>query len=309
MAPSIFISYRRSDAQHAAFALAERLGRVFGEDEVFLDRTRIETGAPWPQRLEESVGAARVVLALIGPGWLRADDEWGRRRIDQKADWVRAELATALTGNKAVLPLLLGKADMPPKEALPPSLAALPDQNARSLHDDTWVDNLAGLIDELVKHHGLRRLEAPQAAPVGALTRPRVEIVLPALSDEEVRQKLIAQGLAHWQIDHLPHPWVVVGQAQELYRVYPFDGFLKATDFMAVAARAIVRQKPQHHPRWQNQWTSVQVWFSTWDVGCRITELDLKAAKQIEDCYWDFLNGRLARPHFDPPPTPGAPGG
>jgi hypothetical protein len=37
---------------------------------------------------------------------------------------------------------------------------------------------------------------------------------------------------------------------------------------------------PPHHPRWENQWKVVNVFFSTWNVDCRVTKLDIDAARQ-----------------------------
>ena len=73
---------------------------------------------------------------------------------------------------------------------------------------------------------------------------------------------------------------------------------LIAGDVVLAAARQVAAWKPPHHPRWQNQWKAVQVWFSTWDEGCRITDLDIQAAAALDRVYRDYLRGRLPRPDF-----------
>ncbi len=72
MAHEIFISYRREDTRHAALALEAQLCRVFGDGAVFLDQKWIMAGEDWRESLHRALAGTRVVLALIGPKWLRA---------------------------------------------------------------------------------------------------------------------------------------------------------------------------------------------------------------------------------------------
>ena len=296
MAREIFISYRRSDAQHAAFALHAHLARAFGETQVFLDRERLQAGRDWSKGLAEAIGAARIVLAVMGPRWINAADDWGRRRIDDPEDWVRIELATALQRGIPVIPLMLDGFQAPPPEALNDALSGLALQQSHPLQNASWMSDVQHLIDLLAARLALPRRDR-EATP-GTLSKPRKTIRRTALSDEEVLARLNNEGLAHWGLAHHTHPWVVVGTAQELARGYEFEGFYEAVDFMAVAARQVEAWKPPHHPRWQNQWKAVQVWFSTWDEGCRITDLDIQAAAALDRVYQDYLRGRLPRPDF-----------
>lgn len=300
MAHDIFISYRRSDAQHAAFALQAHLARAFGEERVFLDRNRLDAGVDWPAGLAQAISEARIVLALQGPGWLRAADEWGRRRLDDPQDWVRRELATALAAGTPVIPLVLDGFDRPRPEALDPALVGLLDHQRHPLRNESWLSDVQLLIETLAGRLQLQRLDL-RPAPYG-LRKPRPMLQPVALSDGEVLARLAENGLVEWRLTHQLHPWVVVGSAQELVRVYNFERFYEAVDFMAAAARRIAAWMPPHHPRWQNQWCSVQVWFSTWDVGCRVTELDLRAAADLDHVYQDHLRGRLPRPFDDDVP-------
>lgn len=66
---------------------------------------------------------AQVLLALIGRDWLTAHDQAGRRRLDLKTDWVRAELTRALKRNIRVIPVLVDGAEMPSPKFLPSSLS------------------------------------------------------------------------------------------------------------------------------------------------------------------------------------------
>ena len=92
----IFISYRRADSVHAVHAIAAQLGARFGPSQVFMDLRSIAPGDQWPRRIRTELTSSRVVLAVIGPEWLKSHDEYGRRRVDLEDDWVRQELALAI---------------------------------------------------------------------------------------------------------------------------------------------------------------------------------------------------------------------
>lgn len=107
----------------------------------------------WPVRLRDELMNAAVVLALIGPDWLMATDEWNRRRIDSASDWVRQEIKTALDDpDKLLIPVLLDGAALPPKEALPTDLAGLADRQARVLNHETWRWQLDALVADIQRH-------------------------------------------------------------------------------------------------------------------------------------------------------------
>jgi hypothetical protein len=110
----------------------------FGAESVYLDTRSTAWGEEWQGALDNAVAGAEVVIVVIGSTWLRADDEWGRRRIDQADDWVRREIELALDADKAILPLLVGDAGIPPSEALPPALADLATKQAFQVDDHGW---------------------------------------------------------------------------------------------------------------------------------------------------------------------------
>ncbi len=75
--------------------------------------------------IQRWVGSCPVFLALIGPEWLQATDDACRRRLDDPDDYVRLEIETALKREVPLIPVLLGGAQMPTQDELPPSLAPL----------------------------------------------------------------------------------------------------------------------------------------------------------------------------------------
>lgn len=145
----IFISYRRDDSRGFAGRLADALdaafGSDFGSDFVFRDIDDIAPGANFIHAITSRLASVDIVLVVIGPGWLAARNDGGRR-LDDPADFVRLEIELALAADKPVWPVLIGGAAMPAEEALPPSLQPLARRQALTLADGTWKDDVDRLI-------------------------------------------------------------------------------------------------------------------------------------------------------------------
>lgn len=275
MAPLVFISYRRTDSQQAALGLYFQLRARIGPASVFMDRSGISAGDVWPQRLRDVINQATVVLVLIGPGWLTSADEYGRRRLDIPNDWVRNELLAAIYSGKPVIPILLGPLlHMPSAEALPEQLRPLVDYQAYSLRDDHWDSDLNDLVRLLVDRHEFK--EADQKVRL-----PQPQVTVKPLTQTELENKL--KSLSGWEPVESLIPGDYPKSRQELRRVYVFKSFRAAVQFMNSAVDPI--NKLQHHPRWENQWRTVTVYLSTWDVGFRISRLDIELARVLDGVY------------------------
>lgn len=65
-----------------------------------------------------------------------------------------------------------------------------------------------------------------------------------------------------------------------LYKQFNFADFKEAFAFMVkVAALA---EERQHHPRWENEWSVVQIWLISHDAGGNITDKDRQMAEAID---------------------------
>ena len=116
--PSIFISYRRDDASLPAHLLLEEVRRRFGTDSVFID-IAMPPGVDFVVELNRALAECRVLLALIGKGWLDARDEQGRRRVDNPDDYVRMEVGSALERPAVVvIPVLVDDVAIPSATSL-----------------------------------------------------------------------------------------------------------------------------------------------------------------------------------------------
>jgi hypothetical protein len=150
----IFLSYRRQDSQSATGRLADDLEAHFGDERVFRDH-EIAAGDDFVAAIRRSVESSTVVLAIVGPRWLTATDAEGRRRLDDRDDFVRLEIELALAAGVAVVPVLVDGATMPSAAELPASLAAFARCQAVELSDRRWRFDVASLMASLQSRFGI----------------------------------------------------------------------------------------------------------------------------------------------------------
>lgn len=147
--PDIFLSYRRQDSSSATGRLADRLEEHFGPGRVFRDHESISPGDDFTEAIRRAINTSTVMLAVIGPDWLRAIDDQGRRRLDLPGDFVRQEIETALQSGVPVVPVLVEGAKMPARDTLPKSIADLWRINAVELSESRWHFDTDQLIRTL----------------------------------------------------------------------------------------------------------------------------------------------------------------
>ena len=149
MSSPVFISYRRSDSQHATARLVGRMApRFLAPAEIFMDVEAIAAGADFLAVLEQHLRQCKICLVVIGRDWLARDGN-GKRRIDDPADIVRQEVATVLERSIRVVPVLVDDAEMPKAADLPHPLKALATRNAVRLAHGRFnqdADELAATV-------------------------------------------------------------------------------------------------------------------------------------------------------------------
>lgn len=275
---AVFINYRRNDATSEARAIRDAIDRAFGEGASFFD-TNTALGARWPEDIRKGLEVALTVLAVIGPGWLTASDKYGRRRIDDEADWVRQELDFALRQEKRVIPVLVGTDEVPPAEALPLPLIELSKRQAIMLRRDFWDHDIRLLIVQLHEMDSLGpRVDEEEVGPYPLMrTRPPA-----ALPDSEVRAVLNTQ-LTEWKCLTSPLPEDPEKQRVELFRELKFGSFQEAVRFMReVSAGCDIAD---HHPRWENIYRTLRVYLTTWGIGHRVTDRDVQLARYFDEVF------------------------
>ena len=145
----IFLSYRRGDVGGYAGRLADALVQRLGPNSVFQDVVAIAPGEDFTAAIDRALEDCDAVLAVIGPGWLTAATPQGARRLLEADDYVRLELARALNRDVRVVPVLVGGATLPAASDLPDELKGLVRRQAVVLHDETWHQDVDGLVESL----------------------------------------------------------------------------------------------------------------------------------------------------------------
>jgi hypothetical protein len=184
----IFISYRRGHTSHIAGRLHDRLSVHFGEGQIFRDVDALRPGVDFVERIEEAVGSCDALIAVIGDDWLEVKDPHGHRRLDDTQDFVRLEIAAALSRKVLVVPVLVENARMPSESDLPEPLKKLARRNALELTDANWNYEVSKLIDSLKE---VTTLSSPGAP---ASTHPRETVEETAAVEtpsEEWRSELV----------------------------------------------------------------------------------------------------------------------
>jgi hypothetical protein len=148
----LFLSYRRSDTGAYADRLAARLAR-FQFDAIFQDREDIALADNYADRIRADLSQCDAVLVLIGRSWTEARDAAGQRRLDDPADWVRREIALALSMRLKVIPVLFDAARVPAAGELPAGLAPLATAQGYDINGnyfDRDADDLASRLEQVL---------------------------------------------------------------------------------------------------------------------------------------------------------------
>lgn len=144
---SIFVSYRRSDAKMMVPALVRDLGqrKLLRNVHIFLDLYDIRAGARWRNDLDRELRQCALLLAIIGPDWLRSIDD---RRSHDQDDLVRHEIATALRRRIPVLPVLVD-ASMPQEADLAPEIRRLAGRQGFTFDLPHYARSIGELAEEI----------------------------------------------------------------------------------------------------------------------------------------------------------------
>src|SRR5262245_27480836 len=119
-----------------------------------MDVDNIPAGVDFVEYLNSQVATCDVFLAVIGPGWLDAKDDDGRRRFDNPDDFVTIEIAAALARNIRVIPVLVDSARTPKADKLPDSIKPLVRRNAVEIRNTQFgrdADALANKVREALQ--------------------------------------------------------------------------------------------------------------------------------------------------------------
>ncbi|MFN3998463.1 toll/interleukin-1 receptor domain-containing protein [Algoriphagus sp.] len=149
----IFISYRREDTSGESGRVKDRLEQVFGKENIFYDVETLEAGLNFDESISKALNESKVLLAMIGPHWMKVTDSNGVKRIQKDEDWVRKEIAQALERKIRVIPVLVNGAEMPDSQELPDDLKELSLRHAQELTSSRWnydVGELTKVLEKII---------------------------------------------------------------------------------------------------------------------------------------------------------------
>jgi hypothetical protein len=144
----IFISYRREDTGGYSRLIGAELGKVWGDEHIFLDVDvqSLSPGTDYEQKVITTIQGCDVVLALIGCRWA---DETNLPRLASPRDLVRREILTAREHQVLLIPVLVAGAVMPAEGLLPEELQWLERIQAHEISDTRWAYDIGRLVETL----------------------------------------------------------------------------------------------------------------------------------------------------------------
>lgn len=210
----IFISYRREDTSGESGRLKDKLEQIFGKENIFYDVETLEAGLNFDQSIAKALSESKVLLAMIGPHWLRVTDAEGKPRIMKSQDWVRKEISLAIQKDLRVIPILVNGAKMPDSSELPEDLQEFALKHAQEISSSRWNYD----VGELVKL--LERIVEPKPKPPTDQERhpPR-----PPLPPKMPKQGWLAKNYL-WLLGGVVGMMMLVGMCMpDDGEVYPID--------------------------------------------------------------------------------------
>ncbi len=170
--PRVFVSYRRDDSAYVTTPIYDRLVQALGADNVFMDVDNIPAGRDFRVHLQMAINACDVCVAVIGEGWLGATNPDGTRRLDDESDFVRLEIEASLGRDIPVIPLLVGRAQLPTAAQLPESLVPLTYRQALRIRPGSdYRRDVQELLDQILDVDASTRRSAADASAGTAVTQ------------------------------------------------------------------------------------------------------------------------------------------
>lgn len=149
--PQIFFSYRRNDSSAETGRLADTLKNYFGDDQILTDVDKIGPGMDFVEVISQWLETCDVMLLVIGPDWLGANESSSRQRIFDENDWIRLEVSMALKRNITIVPVLIRGANLPSPNELPEDMQPLLRRQAFEITNKRWKYDTEQLANRLKK--------------------------------------------------------------------------------------------------------------------------------------------------------------
>lgn len=142
----VFISYRREDGlMHARF-LSEKLTN--SGCRVFFDQKDIHPGNDFDLTIKKHLEECNDVILIVTKSYFGMKDSNHQLRIQQDFDWVRKEIALALSHHKNIIPLLFNDTQYPKASEIPTDIQAVLKKHYIRTFNDEKPDRLLNSIKD-----------------------------------------------------------------------------------------------------------------------------------------------------------------
>lgn len=142
----VFISYRREDGlMHARF-LSEKLTN--SGCRVFFDQKDIHPGNDFDLTIKKHLEECNDVILIVTKSYFGMKDSNHQLRIQQDSDWVRKEIALALSHHKNIIPLLFNDTQYPKASEIPNDIQAVLKKHYIRTFNDEKPDRLLNSIKD-----------------------------------------------------------------------------------------------------------------------------------------------------------------
>ena len=166
MVGKIFVSYRRDDDPNGAARVRDGLAATFGKANVFMDVDNLIAGQRFDEELAKALAQCDVLVAVVGARWMEL---LKARRTGGEFDYVREEIAEALSRKLVVIPVRVGReGSMPPVpriDELPRNIREIVLHQKHDVTHERFGRDIAELIDAIAT---IRRTHRPPRFGNGA---------------------------------------------------------------------------------------------------------------------------------------------
>ncbi|MCI4670481.1 MAG: 4a-hydroxytetrahydrobiopterin dehydratase [Bacteroidia bacterium] len=112
----------------------------------------------------------------------------------------------------------------------------------------------------------------------------------PGPLDEDRLELILERELKEWKIVNSKLPENPFISRAELYKEFRFKDFNSVLEYMNKVA--IGCNIFPHHPRWENTWTTLKVWLTTWDIEYTISFKDIMLARYMDEKYSEYESAK-----------------
>jgi hypothetical protein len=111
-----------------------------------MDVDTLAPGEDFFKTVEDRLGSCDALVAIIGRAWVAQTDS-----LKNAKDFIRVEIAAALSRGVLVLPVLVEGVEMPAAESLPDDLLPLTQRQALPIVDAYFEEGMGRLVGALEK--------------------------------------------------------------------------------------------------------------------------------------------------------------